>query len=152
MHSELPAGPLLDVGSGAGFPGLPLAILQPDRQVTLLDSNGKKVRFLSHVIRQLKLNNAQAVHRRAEDLDGAGEFAVITSRAFSTLETFVGSVRHLLVPETVLMAMKGRTPDDEITALPADILVDNVIPLSVPGLDAERHLAVLRLNTNNDNA
>lgn len=136
-------GLLLDVGTGAGLPGLPLAIVRPDMPVTLLDSTGKKVRFLRHVIRNLGLENVNAVKQRVENFQPGPELGTITARAFSTLRAFVEAVRHLSGPKTQLLAMKGRSPGEEMQDLPDWVVVDSVQPLKVPGLAAERHLVMM---------
>jgi len=141
-------GPLLDVGTGAGFPGLPLAILVPKRQTILIDGAGKKIRFLRHVIRQLSLDQVEAVHERVECFATASGFDTITSRAFSSLADFAGGVRHLAGPDTRLLAMKGRAPTAELAELPGDISVEAVEPVRVPGLEAQRHLVILRVTAN----
>ncbi len=143
IHPWAGTGPLLDVGTGAGFPGLPLAILDAKRRVVLIDSVGKKVRFLSHAIRELGLEQVEAVHGRVESFSPAMEFSTITSRAFSSLADFAEAVRHLAGPDTRLLAMKGKFPDEELAALPAWVEVQAVEPVTVPGLEAERHLAIL---------
>jgi len=136
-------GDILDVGSGAGFPGIPLAIVKPQNGVWLVDSAGKKVRFLRHVIRSLGLANARAVQERVERFSPAHEFSNITSRAFGSVRAFADSVRHLSVAGTRLLAMKGREPARELEALPDWVTVESVQRLEVPGLDAERHLVVM---------
>lgn len=141
-------GPLLDVGTGAGFPGLPLAILEPGRATVLLDSAGKKVRFLRHVIRELSLEQVEAVHDRVEGFSPASAFSTITSRAFSSLADFVEGVRHLAGPETRLLAMKGQKPADELQMLPRGVSLEAVEPIRVPGLDAQRHLVILSITAN----
>lgn len=141
-------GPLLDVGTGAGFPGMPLAILAPDRQTMLIDSAGKKIRFLRHVIRDLSLDQVQAVHERIEDYAAGCEFSTITSRAFSSLADFVASVRHLAGPDTRLLAMKGQVPNDELDNLPEGVKVEAIESIQVPGLEAKRHLVILRIISN----
>ncbi len=141
-------GPLLDVGTGAGFPGLPLAILAPERNTILLDSAGKKVRFLRHVIRQLSLAQVEAVHERVERFETTGEFDTITSRAFSSLADFASGVRHLAGPGTRLLAMKGQEPTAELAELPGDISVEAIESVQVPGLNAQRHLVILRVTAN----
>ncbi len=143
IHAHRGDGPLLDVGTGAGFPGLPLAVMRPDEPVVLLDSAGKKVRFLRHVVRELGLERVEPVHERVERFSPGTDFSTITSRAFSSLADFAGSVRHLARPETRLLAMKGQSPDKELAALPDWVRVISVEPLAVPGLDARRHLAIL---------
>lgn len=134
-------GSLLDVGSGGGLPGIPLAIAKPDLQVTMVDAVQKKVSFLQQAAIELELPNVHAVHARVEELPG--QFAQITSRAFSELAEFVRLTRHLLAPGGRWLAMKGVRPEAEITALPPDIRVAAVEPLDVPGLRAERHLIIL---------
>ncbi|WP_237068202.1 16S rRNA (guanine(527)-N(7))-methyltransferase RsmG [Microbulbifer guangxiensis] len=137
------AEPLLDVGSGGGLPGIPLAIAHPQRQVTLLDSNGKKTRFLFQVASQLPLPNVQVVHTRLEAFTPQQPFAAITSRAFATIADMISKSERLLTPGGKFYAMKGKFPQDELSALPKGIKVDRVHTLSVPGCDADRHLIVL---------
>lgn len=140
---DAPAPRLLDVGSGGGLPGVPLAVLLPAARVTCVDTVGKKVAFLRQVVGELRLNNLQPVHTRVEALRLA-PFDLITSRAFATLADFAALTRPLLASQGVWMAMKGRRPDGEIAALPQDIEVFHVEPLAVPGLDAERCLVWMR--------
>ena len=135
-------GPLLDVGSGGGLPAIPLAIVRPELAVTMVDTVHKKTTFLQQAAIQLGLKNVTVRHARVEELNGT--FAQITSRAFAELAAFVGLTRHLLAPGGRWLAMKGLRPDHEIAALPADILVEQIVPLHVPGLDAERHLIILK--------
>lgn len=146
IHSHVPPGPLLDVGTGAGFPGLPLAILSPERPVVLIDSAGKKVRFLRHVIRTLDLDGVEAVHGRVESFSASEEFRTITTRAFSSLAAFAGAVRHLAGPAARLLAMKGKAPEPELAALPPWARVEAMDNIAVPGLAAERHLVTLALD------
>lgn len=146
IHQHVTDGPLLDVGTGAGFPGLPLAILAPQRPVVLIDSAGKKVRFLRHVIRDLGLHAVEAVHGRVESFSGSEEFRTITTRAFSSLADFATSVRHLAGPAARLLAMKGKAPDAELAALPPWARVEAVDTIVVPGLEADRHLVTLTLD------
>ena len=134
---------ILDVGSGGGLPGVVLAIADPAWDVTCVDAVGKKAAFVRQVAAELALPNLHAEHTRVEAL-GTASFDVITSRAFGSLGDFVRSTRPLLAPRGVWMAMKGRRPDDEIAALPADVAVFHVEPLTVPGLDAERCLVWMR--------
>jgi 16S rRNA (guanine527-N7)-methyltransferase len=136
------AGPLLDVGSGGGLPGIPLAIARPDLAVCMVDTVQKKTTFLQQAVIELRLRNVTVHHARVEEM--VGQFAQITSRAFAELTSFVSLTRHLLAPDGRWLAMKGVRPDDEIAALPASIVVDAIIPLTVPGLDAERHLIILK--------
>ncbi len=146
IHPFIRPPTLLDVGSGAGFPGLPLALARPDLQVTLLDSSGKKVRFLRHVIRTLGLANVQTVEARVESFRPADGFATITSRAFASLREFMDRIRHLLAPGTRVLALKGRKPDRELSELPAWVQVEAVERIIVPDLHAERHLVMMSLS------
>ena len=139
----LQAGSLLDVGTGAGLPGLPLAITRPEMAVSLLDSGGKKIRFIRHLERTLKIPNIQPLHQRVEDLDEDQTFANISSRAFSSLKNFVEAVKPYGNHETRLLAMKGTLPENELKELPDWVKVDSVEPLDVPFLHAERHLVVM---------
>lgn len=141
----LEKGPLLDLGSGAGLPGLPLAIMQADTHVTLLDSAGKKARFLRHVVRSLGLDRVEVVQQRIECFSPALEFSTITARAFSSLRVFAEAVRHVAGPDTRLLAMKGRYPTEELDDLPDWIAAAPVHRLEVPGLAAERHLVLMSL-------
>ncbi len=130
-----------DLGTGPGLPGIPLAIAAPRREVLLVDSNGKKVRFLREAIRTLKLEHVRAVQERVETV--TGQFDCITARAFASLADMLTLGGHLLAPDGVWLAMKGRAPDAELDALPPGFIVRAVHALTVPGLDAERHLVVL---------
>ena len=135
---------LLDVGSGGGQPGIPLAIARPELAVALLDSNGKKTAFLQQAAIELGLKNVQVVTARVEAFRPATPFAAITSRAFAELADFVGLTRHLLAPGGEWLAMKGQRPDAEMNKLPAGVSVAAVHRLAVPGVDGERHLVVIR--------
>lgn len=135
-------GALLDVGSGGGLPGIPLAIARPQLSVRMVDTVQKKATFLQQAAIQLGLKNVAVDHARVEEL--SGQYAQISSRAFAELKLFVELTRHLLAPGGRWLAMKGVRPDAEIAALPADVVVDRIVPLSVPGLDAERHLIILK--------
>jgi 16S rRNA (guanine527-N7)-methyltransferase len=146
LDAFLPAGAVLDVGSGAGFPGLALAIARPAQHFCLLDSNGKKVRFLRHVVRELGLENVQVEHQRVERFSAAPEFSTITCRAYSSLLNFVTAVRPLAGPDTCLLAMKGRLLEQELDAMPAWASVVAVHPTAVPGLSAQRHIVQLSLS------
>jgi 16S rRNA (guanine527-N7)-methyltransferase len=134
----------LDVGSGGGMPGIPLAILFPGKQITTLDSNGKKTRFQTQVKLELKLDNLQVIHSRAEAFRPEQPFAGIVSRAFSSLEDFSNWTRHLGDTQTRWLAMKGLHPTDELVALPADFHLDSEHALAVPGCQGQRHLLILR--------
>ncbi len=134
--------PLLDVGSGGGLPGIPLAIARPELSVRMVDTVQKKTTFLQQAAIQLNLKNVTVDHARVETLPG--QYAQISSRAFAELKLFVELTRHLLAPGGRWLAMKGIRPDDEIAALPAGIVVEQIIPLHVPGVDGERHLIILK--------
>ncbi len=146
------AGSLADLGSGAGLPGIPLAIVSPGLQVTLVEANGKKARFLREAVRTLGLGNARVVESRIEAFDAPGAFDAITARALATLPLILALGGHLLKPGGVLLAMKGVVPADEIAALPAGWTTLDVRPLMVPGLAAERHLVVVGRDPAGDNA
>lgn len=135
---------LADLGTGPGLPGIPLAIALPGLRVTLVESNGKKARFLREAVRQLKLTNAEVAESRIEAVDRPGAFDAITARALATLPDILAVGGHLpRMDGGRLLAMKGVHPVDEIAALPAGWRLDSVTPLQVPGLDAERHLVVV---------
>ena len=134
----------LDVGSGGGMPGIPLAILFPERRFTLLDSNGKKTRFLTQVKLELKLANLEVIHSRVEAFKPEQAFSGIVSRAFSSLEDFANWTRHLGDGQSQWLAMKGVHPDDELQALPADFRLAATHVLKVPGCQGQRHLLILR--------
>ena len=131
---------LADLGTGPGLPGIPLAIARPNLQVTLVESNGKKARFLREAVRQLKLGNANVAETRIEAFHPPARFDAITARALASLPLIIELGGHLLAPQGRLLAMKGVRPDDEIAALPAGWQLLAVHPLRVPGLAAIRHL------------
>jgi len=136
-------GALADLGTGPGLPGIPLAIARPQLQVTLVESNGKKARFLREAVRTLQLRNARVAESRIESLDEPAAYDAITARALATLPLIVELGGPLLKPTGRLLAMKGARPDEEIAALPGGWRVDGVHRLVVPGLAAERHLVVV---------
>jgi 16S rRNA (guanine527-N7)-methyltransferase len=131
---------LIDVGSGAGFPGIPVAIARPDVQVTLLDSSHKKGTFLEQARTELGLENVRVVCERVEQFKPEGGFDVVVSRAFADLADFVSQAQHLLAPGGKMLAMKGVYPFEEIARVPASHRVADVVELTVPSLDAKRHL------------
>lgn len=148
MHAHVAAlaqagAALADLGTGPGLPGIPLAIANPALRVTLVESNGKKARFLREAVRQLGLGNARVAESRAEALAEPGAYDALTARALATLPDIIEVGGHLLKPGGVLLAMKGVVPHEEIAALPAGWHATAVDALSVPGLDAERHLVVV---------
>ena len=133
---------LADLGSGAGLPGIPLAILEPARQHVLIDSNGKKTRFLREAVRTLALDNVRVEQSRVED--ARGQFDCITARAFATLTDMLALGGHLLAPNGVWLALKGQLDKVEILGVPAGFQVTDVHPLAVPGLGAARHVVIIR--------
>ena len=141
-HATLQGEQIADVGTGAGFPGLPLAILHPQRQFTLIDAVDKKLRFIDHVARTLGLANVRTRHARVEQL-GPG-FDTVICRAFAPLPRLVQLISPLVGPQTRVIAMKGRWPpeqgSDDAGPLPPDWRIADVQRVTVPGLDAERHL------------
>ena len=134
---------LLDVGCGAGLPGIPLALADPAMHVTLLDSNHKKTAFLNQAVIELKLKNAAVRGERVESWQTQERFDVIISRAFSEMGEFVRMTRHLLEAGGVFAAMKGLYPYEEIEKLPAGCKVLQVLPLAIPGVDGARHLVLI---------
>ena len=133
---------LVDLGTGAGLPGIPLALLDEERRVTLVDSNGKKIRFLREAVRVLALRNARVEQARAEDLQG--QYDCVVARAFASIADLLRVGGHLLAPDGVCLAMKGQLDKDEILALPAGFVIAETLPLSVPGLGAARHVVIIR--------
>ncbi len=131
---------LIDVGSGAGFPGIPVAIARPDLRVTLLDSSHKKGTFLEQARTELGLVNVEVVCERVEQYQPEGGFDVVASRAFADLADFVAQAKHLVGPGGRMLAMKGVYPFEEIARVPATHRVAEVVELSVPTLNAKRHL------------
>ena len=143
MHPHLQPGALADLGTGPGLPGIPLALARPDVQVTLVESNGKKARFLREAVRNLGITNASVLESRAEAVDEPGAYRQITARALATLSGILEVGSHLLAPDGALLAMKSGTTDDESRELPAGWTIREIHPLRVPGLDARRELVVV---------
>lgn len=135
-----------DVGSGAGLPGIPLAIVRPDWHLTLIESNHKKATFLTQASIELALKNVEVICERAERFNPAKKFDTVISRAFADLSKFVNSAGHLCADnnKSRLIAMKGRFPDAELMQLPEQFEVEKVIRVMVPGLRAARHLIVIK--------
>jgi len=133
---------LLDAGTGAGLPGVPLAIVRPELDVTLLDSSGKKVRFLNHLRRELGLQNTRPVQARLEEYEPGSSFDTIVSRAFASLADFAEAARHL-AGAARLLAMKGRYPEAELQDLPGWVQLQSIEKLAVPGLQEDRHLVIM---------
>lgn len=136
-------GPLIDVGSGAGLPGLPLAITAPDRAVTLLDSNGKKVRFLRNVVQTLELRNVNVIQTRVQSWMPEGRYTCVVSRAFARLGAFIDASAHLASDNGRWFAMKGRIDPDELAEIPEGYHILAVKPLRVPNLPASRNLVIV---------
>jgi 16S rRNA (guanine527-N7)-methyltransferase len=141
------AGTLVDVGSGGGLPGIPIAIAEPARRVTLNDASEKKGAFLRQAVIELGLSNATVHIGRVEDWHPEEGFAVVISRGFASLLDFLAGCRHLAAPSGVLAAMKGAYPSDELAQIPADCDCRQVRRLKVPLLDAERHLVLCRIRS-----
>jgi 16S rRNA (guanine527-N7)-methyltransferase len=141
-HVSVPR--IVDVGSGAGLPGIPLAIALPQSQVVLLESSHKKATFLRQAVIELKLANVEVVCERAEAWRPNVDHDVVISRAFSGLPEFVATVGHLCAKLGTMVAMKGVYPHEEIAQLPADIKLLEVLPITVPGLRAQRHLVLMQ--------
>jgi 16S rRNA (guanine527-N7)-methyltransferase len=139
-----PASLALDVGTGAGLPGVPLAIAMPDMKWTLLDSNGKKTRFLQQALAHCNINNAAVVKSRVEDYHAAEPFDIIVSRAYASLSGFVESVKHLSQPETRLLTMKTSLDSTEAGALDGTKYLIEEIELQIPGINSKRSLVMAR--------
>ena len=136
---------VLDVGTGAGLPGLPLALFSPDREFTLLDSNAKKTRFVRQATIELGLANVNVVHERIESFRTSNGFDSILARAFANLPELTGQTFRLLNPGGVILAQKGKLPQDELKLL--ENAVVEVFSLDIPGIDAERHLIAIKVRT-----
>lgn len=142
---------VLDVGSGAGLPGLPLAVARPEWQYVLLDANAKKLRFVTQALGELGIKNVETAHARIEKYrprEGGGKsggesFDTIVARAFASLSELLASAGHLCTPQAQLLAMKGVYPEEELAVLPDSFKVQGVHRLQVPGLDAVRHLVII---------
>lgn len=131
-----------DVGTGPGLPGIPLAIALPNIHFTLIDSLQKRIIFIQQTLIKLGISNVTAIHQRIEDTQGS--FDTIISRAFSSMHDFVEKTQHLLSKNGQLLAMKGVYPTDELAQIPQDFLVTDVRKLAIIGLDAERHLVIIK--------
>jgi len=134
-----------DIGTGAGFPGLPLAISNPKRRFTLIEATGKKARFVERTARLLALDNVDVIHTRAESYRPFEPFDTVLARALSSLADFVAYAGHLCAPDGRILAMKGKRPDEELSALPKAFRVVAVHRVKLPGLDDERHIVELSL-------
>ena len=135
---------ILDVGSGAGLPGIPLAIANPEIDFTLLDSNQKKTRFIQQAVAELGLNNVEVISERIENFQIDKTFDTVTARAYSAIDNLISGVQHLLNEQSVILAMKGTYPVAELENIPSPYHVESIEKLQVPGLDADRHLVIIR--------
>jgi 16S rRNA (guanine527-N7)-methyltransferase len=142
IHPDLAGTTVADVGTGAGFPGLPLAVLNPQRRFTLIDSNGKKIRFVQHAARELGLDNVEGLHGRVEVMKDR-VFDTVVARAFAPLPELVAGVASVCGPQTRVLAMKGKWPQSEIDGLPADWRQHGSRELTVPGLNESRCVVML---------
>lgn len=131
---------IADIGTGAGFPGLPLALVNPDKQFVLIDSVNKKLKFVEHAAQAMGLTNVTVLHTRAQDLKPEQRFDCLLSRAVGSIENFVKWCGHLCASGGRLLAMKGRYPEEELKALPSGWKVAAVHELKIPGLDEQRHV------------
>jgi 16S rRNA (guanine527-N7)-methyltransferase len=145
IHAHLHGATVIDVGTGAGFPGLPLAVVNPRRAFTLVDSRGKKTRFVAHAVRTLDLQNVTVVHARVESLRPERPFDTVVARACAPLPELLAMIAGLCGPQTRVLAMKGDPAQDEIEAVGAEWRLIESRPLSVPGVGESRHLVTLQL-------
>ncbi len=128
---------IADIGTGAGLPGIPLAIFLPDVEFTLIDSNSKKTRFVQQAILELELKNVNVIHSRVENIQAGVFFSTVIMRAFSSLQDIIALTKHLIDDQGILLAMKGQTPDLELADISQSF---SIIPIHVPGIEAERCL------------
>ena len=138
---------VLDIGTGPGLPGIPLAVARPDCSFTLLDANAKKTRFVTQAVGELGLKNVEVVQARVENYRPEQKFDTLVARAFSSIADMLTNARHLCAPGGRFLAMKGVYPEGELAAIPPDFAVSEVVALKVPGLDAARHLAIITLRS-----
>ncbi len=138
---------IIDIGTGAGLPGIPLAVCLPDASFMLLDSNAKKTRFVQQAILELKLKNARIHHSRVEDYQPELGFDTITTRAFASLPIIIGLTSHLLAKNGIVLAMKGQHNASELAGMSDEI---TLIPIHVPGVDAERYLVRIQSTGNEE--
>lgn len=134
---------VIDIGTGAGLPGIPLALIHPEKKFVLLDSNNKKITFLNQVLIELKLQNVELIHLRAEDFHPMTCFNTVMTRAFSSLKEMLKASGHLVCEEGMFLAMKGAYPEVEIQEVPDEFHVTSIHALRINGLNAERHLVLI---------
>ena len=134
---------VLDIGTGPGLPGIPLALFQPEGRFTLLDSNSKKTRFVNQAVMELGLSNVTVVQSRIEGYEPKEQFTTVVSRAFSTIQTMLEACQHVCAEGGRIIAMKGQYPTEELTGWPEGFRLVSVEPLLVPGLEAERHAVLI---------
>ncbi len=135
---------VIDVGTGAGLPGVPLSIIRPDLRFVLLDSNGKKIRFLNQTLLELCMENVEIIHERAENYNPEYCFDTVMTRAFASIPDMLSATQHLCCKNGSFLAMKGADPADELKTISNEFVVKQIIPLNIPGLDAERHLVEIK--------
>lgn len=143
VSQYLEGNQFIDVGTGPGLPGIPLAIINPEKSFTLLDSLGKRIRFIRQVVFELKITNVTPVQSRVEDFQPEFGFDGVLSRAFASMSDMVTWCRHLPSEQGVFLALKGQVDQTEIDELPSGCSVTDIKPLIVPGLEGERHLVIL---------
>ena len=138
---------VLDIGTGPGLPGIPLAVARPDLAFTLLDANAKKTRFVTQAVGELGLKNVEVVQIRVENYRPAQKFDTLAARAFASVTDILENARHLCAPHGQFLVMKGLYPEAELAAIPAEYVLREVVALKVPGLEAARHLAIVTLRS-----
>jgi len=140
----LEEGEIIDVGTGPGIPGIPLSLTRPSGRFTLLDSNSKKTRFVTQAIMELGIKNVTVVQSRAEAFQPGHPYDVVIARAFAGIKELLHWVQHLCTAGTRIIAMKGQYPEDEMEGWPAGFTCESVEKITIPGLQAERHLVLIR--------
>lgn len=144
IHPYLQGSRCLDVGSGAGLPGIPLAIMDSKKYWTLVDKNNKKTHFLNQIVAELKLSHIEVCHTRVEEYNPPLSFDSILSRAFGTIRVLIEKTSHLLGEKGIMIAMKGQYPQEELDDIPNLFMVKDVIRLNIVGSDVKRHIVILQ--------